>query len=243
MKLIILTTSYNCENYINKCLSSIVSQTYKNFTCYITDDMSTDNTVSKIKKFIKNDDRFVLIENKTKMYQAGNYDQVIRGNYDVDDDDICVEVDGDDWLPDSKTLQRVVDTYSYGDIWLANGSFRYHDGRPGFAQPHKDFVDIRQKPFTLTHLRTWKSFLWRRIKQEDLKDSNNDYWKIACDLSFMFPMVEMCGPEHYKFMHDINYIYNESNPLNEHKVNLPEVQKMNKIIRAFKPYELYNNKS
>ena len=38
-------------------------------------------------------------------------------------------------------------------------------------------------------------------------------------------------------MYDVNYIYNESNPLNEHKVNLNEVQRMNHIIRAFKPYE------
>ena len=237
MKLIVLTTSYNCENYIERSLSTIMSQSYKDFRCFITDDMSTDNTAEKIKNFIKNDDRFVLIQNQTKMYQAGNYVQIIRGDYNISDEDICVEVDGDDWLPDSKTFQRVVDTYNSGDVWLSNGSFKYHDGRPGFSQPHTTFEDIRQKPFTLSHLRTWKSFLWRSIKQEDLKDSNNNYWKIACDLAFMFPMVEMCGPEHYKFMYDVNYIYNESNPLNEHKVNFPEVQKMNQLIRGFKPYE------
>ena len=237
MGVIVLTTSYNCENYIERSLSTIMSQSYKDFRCFITDDMSTDNTAEKIKNFIKNDDRFVLIQNQTKMYQAGNYDQIIRGDYNISDEDICVEVDGDDWLPDSKTFQRVVDTYNSGDVWLSNGSFKYHDGRPGFSQPHTTFEDIRQKPFTLSHLRTWKSFLWRSIKQEDLKDSNNNYWKIACDLAFMFPMVEMCGPEHYKFMYDVNYIYNESNPLNEHKVNFPEVQKMNQLIRGFKPYE------
>jgi glycosyltransferase involved in cell wall biosynthesis len=237
MKVIVLTTSYNCEDYIERSLSTIMTQTYKNFKCYITDDMSTDGTVEKIKNFIKGDDRFVLIENKTKLYQSGNYDQVIRGEYDIDGEDICIEVDGDDWLPDSRVFERVVETYNGGDIWLLNGSFRYHDGRPGFSQPHTTFEDIRQKPFTLSHLRTWKVFLWRSINPEDLKDSEGNNWKIACDLAFMFPMVEMCGPEHYKFMYDINYIYNESNPLNEHKVNLNEVQRMNHIIRAFKPYE------
>lgn len=236
MKLIILTTTYNCENYINKCLSSIMSQTYKNFKCYITDDLSTDNTVTKIKNFIKNDDRFVLIENSTKLYQPGNYDQIIRGEYGVNDDDICVEVDGDDWLPDSETFQRVIDTYLSEDVWLSNGSFRYHDGRPGFAAPHKDFTNIRQKSFTLTHLRTWKSFLWKKIKQEDLKDENGEYWCVAGDLSFMFPMVEMCGSEHYKFMNEINYIYNESNPLNDHKVNMFKVNEIVKKIRNKTPY-------
>jgi hypothetical protein len=107
----------------------------------------------------------------------------------------------------------------------------------GFAQPHDNFENIRQKTFTLTHMRTWKSFLWKKIKPEDLKDKDGNYYKVAGDLSFMFPMVEMCGSEHYKFMYEINYIYNESNPLNEHKVDLSNVHKMNQIIRAFKPYE------
>ena len=90
--MIILTTSYNCENFIEKSLMTIMTQRFKDFTCYITDDLSTDNTVEIIKKTIQGDDRFVLIQNKTKMYQPGNYDQVIRG-LNVPDDEICVEID------------------------------------------------------------------------------------------------------------------------------------------------------
>jgi glycosyltransferase involved in cell wall biosynthesis len=236
MKIIVLTTTYNCEDYIERSLSTIMTQKYKNFKCYITDDLSTDGTVGRIKKLIKGDDRFILIENKTKMYQSGNYDQVIRGDYDIDDEDICVEVDGDDWLPDSGVFDRVLNTYESGDIWLANGSFKYHDGRNGFATPHNSFEDIRKKPFTLTHLRTWKSFLWKQIKQEDLKDENGEYWCVASDLSFMYPMAEMCGPEHYKFMNEINYIYNESNPLNDHKVNMFKVNEVVGKIRRKPPY-------
>jgi glycosyltransferase involved in cell wall biosynthesis len=48
--MIILTTSYNCKNFIEKSLMSIMSQRFKDFTCYITDDLSTDNTVDIIKK-------------------------------------------------------------------------------------------------------------------------------------------------------------------------------------------------
>ena len=79
--------------------------------------------------------------------------------------------------------------------------------------------------------------MWRKINQEDLKDEDGNYWGVAGDLSFMYPMAEMSGIEHYKFMNDINYIYNESNPLNDHKVNLPKVQTITQKIRAFKPYE------
>ena len=98
--MIILTTSYNCEKFVEKSLLSIMGQRFKDFTCYITDDLSTDNTVEIIKKTIQGDNRFVLIENKTKMYQPGNYNQIIRG-LNIHDDEICVEIDGDDWLPNS----------------------------------------------------------------------------------------------------------------------------------------------
>ena len=48
--MIVLTTTYNCENFIEKSLLSIMSQRFRDFKCYITDDMSTDNTVGVIKK-------------------------------------------------------------------------------------------------------------------------------------------------------------------------------------------------
>lgn len=75
-----------------------------------------------------------------------------------------------------------------------------------------------------------------KIKQEDLKDENGEYWSVAGDLSFMYPMAEMSGIEHYKFMSEINYIYNESNPINDHKVNMEKVLKIVNEIRRKKKY-------
>jgi glycosyltransferase involved in cell wall biosynthesis len=228
--MIILTTTYNCEKYVEKSLLSIMSQNFKDFTCYITDDMSTDNTVDIIKNTINGDSRFILIENQSKMYQAGNYDQVIRLR-EIPDNEICVEVDGDDWLPNSNVLTLVNEVYQDPNVWITSGSFRYHDGRPGFANPPTNFINIRKQAFTLSHLRTWKSWLWKKIKEEDLRDDNGNRWEIACDLAFMFPMVEMAGEEHFKFVSSINYIYNDLNPLNEHKVDLPKVSSTANIIR------------
>ena len=227
--MVILTTSYNCEKFIEKSLFSIMSQRYQDFTCYITDDVSTDNTVNIVRETIKNDPRFILIENKTKFFQPGNYDQIITSR-NIDGEEICVEVDGDDWLPDSNVFTRINEVYKDKDVWMTSGSFRYHDGRPGFANPPTNFSNVRKQTFTLSHLRTWKSWLWKKIKHEDLRDENNNYWNVAGDLSFMFPMFEMSGEKHYRFLSDINYIYNESNPINDHKVNMSNVlHTVNKI--------------
>jgi len=234
--MIVLTTTYNCEKFIEKSLLSIMSQRFKDFKCYVTDDMSTDNTLNIIKETIKNDSRFILIENHEKFYQPGNYEQVIRWR-GIEGDEICVEVDGDDWLPNSNVLTKINEIYQDENVWMTSGSFKYHDGRPGFANPPTKFTDIRKQTFTLSHLRTWKAWLWKKILPEDLKDENGKFWSVAGDLAFMFPMLEMSGEEHYRFLSDINYIYNESNPINDHKVNLNKVMTTVNKIRNKKEYQ------
>lgn len=232
----ILTTTYNCENFVERSLLSIMSQKHTDFTCYITDDMSTDNTVDIIKKTISGDNRFVLIENKSKFYQVGNYDQVIRWRA-LDGDEICVEVDGDDWLPNSNVFSYISKIYEDKNVWMTSGSFVYHDGRKGFANPPTNEVDVRKQVFTLSHLRTWKAWLWNKIDHNDLKDENGNYWDVSGDLAFMFPMFEMSGLEHFKFLTDVNYVYNESNPINEHKVYMSKVMATTNKIRNKPSYK------
>jgi len=236
--MVILTGFYNAEKYVERSISSIMSQSFKDFTCYITHDMSTDNSVNLIKELIKDDKRFILVDDyDKKLYQAGNFDRTIRYNKNISDDEVLIEVDGDDWLPDSKVFQRINDVYSNPDIWIANGSFRYSNGQPGFSSPQQDFLNLRKSRFTASHIRTWRAFLWRKIKEEDLKDENGNYWQWSGDLCFMYPMLEMSGEEHYKFMNEINYVYNEGNPINEHKVDMTMVNDHAQKIRNKKPYD------
>lgn len=234
--MIILTTAYNCENYIERCLLSIMSQRFRDFKCYITDDLSTDSTNEKIESVIKDDNRFVLIKNDFKLYQGGNYDQVIRLR-DLDGEEICVEIDGDDWLPNPNVLGKIDEIYKDSNVWMTSGSFKYHDGRLGFNRPITSLENIRKSNFTLSHMRTWKAWLWKKIDEKDLKDGDGKYYSVAGDLSFMWPMVEMSGLEHFKFINEILYVYNESNPINDHKVDLSRVRNTHNIIANKTPYK------
>ena len=121
-----------------------------------------------VKKIIKDDDRFIFIENKEKLYQPGNYDQIIRLQ-NIDDDEICLEVDGDDWLPNANVFGLINKVYEDPNVWMTSGSFKYHDGRPGFAKAPNTDIDVRKQTFTLSHMRTWKSWLWKQIKEENLE--------------------------------------------------------------------------
>jgi glycosyltransferase involved in cell wall biosynthesis len=236
-KLIIVVTSYNVGKYIERCLESIKNQTYENFKCYITDDLSTDDSVEKIKKIISQDNRFFLIENKEKRYQCGNYDLICRETEKIDDEDIVIEVDGDDYLSSDDVFNRIVDYYKYNNIWIANGSFIFESGGKGFTKEITDLTKIRVEPFTASHIRTWKVFLWRAIDVNDLKDENGNWWTAGGDLIFMYDMLEMAGLEHYKHMYEVNYVYNDSNPISDGRIHLEYVNKLNKLINNKKPKE------
>ena len=61
----VLMTVYNSEKYVLNSVESILLQKYKNFELIIVDDLSTDNTVSILKKI--KDERIKFYPMKEKL--------------------------------------------------------------------------------------------------------------------------------------------------------------------------------
>lgn len=59
MKVSIIIPSYNSQDYLSRCLDSVVNQVYKNIEIIIVDDASTDKTKEIIKKYADNDERII----------------------------------------------------------------------------------------------------------------------------------------------------------------------------------------
>lgn len=57
---------YNVEKYIEKCLESVINQTYKNIEIILINDGSTDSSLEKCEIFAKKDDRINLITKKNE---------------------------------------------------------------------------------------------------------------------------------------------------------------------------------
>ena len=81
-----------------------------------------------------------------------------------------------------------------------------------------------------------RAFLFREIDRNDLLDTDGKFFKMSGDAAMMYPMVEMAGNERVKYLKEINYTYNDSNPINEYKVDRPEQIRIDKYIRSKKPY-------
>lgn len=232
----VVSCFWNAEKYIGKCLESLQMQKFKDFKVYLIDDMSTDNSVSKIEKLIDGDIRFELIINQEKKFKLRNLDELIRT---FDDDDVVIELDGDDWLYLPTVLEEIDKTYQDSSVWITNGSFMYSNGSRGFSAKCSPLT-IRKDAFRFSHLRTWKAFLWKSIPIENLKETNGEYFKSGADVAYTFPLLELAGEKHYKFISSVLYVYNANSPYNDHKEGsasggLNEQSRVANIIRKKTP--------
>lgn len=65
----IIVPVYNVENYLEKCIQSICSQTYKNLEIILSDDGSTDQSGKICDKYACMDSRIKVIHKKMVDYR------------------------------------------------------------------------------------------------------------------------------------------------------------------------------
>lgn len=71
----VVIPAYNTQKYIEKCLSSVVNQTYKNLEIIVINDASTDTTLDIINKFSEKDSRIKSINHIQYMRTQNNRKQ------------------------------------------------------------------------------------------------------------------------------------------------------------------------
>ena len=86
-----------------------------------------------------------------------------------------------------------------------------------------------------SHLKTFRHDLWLSINPIDFLDNNGIYYTVASDLAIMFPMLEMAGYRQ-EFMKEVLYVYNDQNPISDHKIRRNSQILAAKEIRKKKKY-------
>lgn len=102
-KIAIIIPNYNYEEWIDKCLSSIANQTYKNYEVIFIDDVSTDNSV-KIAETFKDKMNIKIVRLKQKRYNGGARNEAYL--HLSDDVDYVWYVDSDDWITED-ALEKI----------------------------------------------------------------------------------------------------------------------------------------
>lgn len=101
----IIVPNYNNEKWLDKCLSSIEKQTFKDYFVVIVDDMSTDKSVEIIKSY-KDKFNMKLFELKEKRYNGGARNVAIKYNVSSE---YTLFLDSDDWFYKNDILQKIHD--------------------------------------------------------------------------------------------------------------------------------------
>ena len=241
---LVLMPSYQVAKWITLGINMLKLQSYQNWRCVIIDDHSTDNSYGIIEQQTYDDDRFEIRRNtKNNGSSLANY---IKG-FDIanpKDEDIVVWVDGDDWLAHNFVLEDLVKIYQKNDVWMTYGSWKVYPTGEEFPARYTDIPDwvhkqnaYRQWTYVYSHLRTHKAFLFRNLNRQDLWDDNSQrYYSEGNDTAYLFPLVEMSGPEHIYRNEEISLILNRENPLNDAKINLEKQKQTEWIIRNKQPY-------
>lgn len=103
-KIGIIIPNYNYEEWIDKCLTSIANQTYKNFEVIFCDDCSTDNSVNIAYKYVEKMN-IKIVQLQQKRLNGGARNEAYL--YLSDDVDYVYYIDSDDWLKDNKVLEKI----------------------------------------------------------------------------------------------------------------------------------------
>lgn len=89
----ILSPCYNVENFLPKCLDTIIGQTYSNLQIVLIDDGSKDNTWKIMQCYAAKDERIEIYhqENQGVAHTRNNLLDKVKGDY-------ILFVDSDDWM-------------------------------------------------------------------------------------------------------------------------------------------------
>jgi glycosyltransferase involved in cell wall biosynthesis len=208
---VFIITAYNNRDWASKCLQSVNSQKNRRFRIIYTDDCSNDGSDAVAYNLLSKNRNSVMIRNKVRKGQGFNRFSAVRMCYSHE---ICVILDGDDWLLHDEVLDILDSVYkkdvkaTYGQyrIWQDNNFLSHIYGIQEYDENTRRDTLYRQKPFFAWHLRTAYAELWKLIPASYLKVENE--WLDCCtDIAEMFCILELSEGKHCNIGSPV-YAYN-----------------------------------
>ena len=237
MKVSVIVPVYNAEDYIEKCLDSLINQSLKDIEIIVVDDGSTDDTykvVSKYKEKIK------LIKQKN-----GGVASARNKGLSVAEGEYIAFVDSDDWV-ELDMFSKLYNKAFENDYDAVECNFKYVDDNEewhGVIDVDTDVVSIddKKKYFIKMFPVIWNK-IYKRDKIKNIKFKDG-VW--AEDVEFLYrviPNIDTIG----KINEELYYYYqrekSESRLFDKRVYNY--IDNFNGIIDYYKKnkiYDLYKN--
>jgi GR25 family glycosyltransferase involved in LPS biosynthesis len=211
-KFVFIVPSYNnIDNYVIN-LNSIKRQIYPRHlfrTIYLL-DKSDDGTSDSVRNYIKDNNMGNCIEYIELAHRQRQAFARYIGFHKSFDDEICINLDGDDWLYDEFVLENLNNHYTKNNILVSYGSYYVYDSTcnnqgKSMGIPYNNILigtlqissDIkkdnmyRNGPWQSVHLRSAYAKLFKSIELRHFIDHEGKFFKMCTDYSEMYPVLEM----------------------------------------------------
>jgi glycosyltransferase involved in cell wall biosynthesis len=265
-RFIIVVAGRNNAAFVKQNLESILAQDYPNYKIAFFDDASDDGTaelameILGVKKaratFTRSKTSTTsgltpevsLTLEKTRQYKTW-YFANLEKEITINDTDILVFLDGDDFLACENVLSYLNEVYKQSNCWMTYGGMLVWNGGEDYVEPFPQNSEIpeqvkrerlyRRDMWRTSHLKTMRGFLWKHIDKRDLMPDGKAMVG-PDDLAIMFAALEMCPPDRIYRVKDSLYIYNHSQAnqhsraFTEHKATGIDYEGM---VRSREPYK------
>jgi len=225
----IISPFWNAAAYIEKNIRSVAAQDYDNYIHVLIDDCSTDDsyriaqeTIASLPEDIK--EKFYLRFNEENKGCIYNQLQLVKDF--VDEDDIVMLLDGDDWLINNNTIfQYYNDLYDQGYEFTYGSMWSVVDNIPLIAQEYP--LEVRRNKsyrdyhfnwkIPYTHLRTCLGAHFEDLDEDKFK-VDGEWMKSGADNPLFYELIERADSDKIYCNREIVCMYNDANPLNDYKV-------------------------
>jgi len=209
-KISVIVPVYNDEKYIERCIKSILAQSFEDFELILTDDGSTDGSGKICDKFAADDKRIKTLHAKNRGVSRARNDslKIATGKR------ICF-VDSDDYVEKDylKVLFEAAEKYK-ADIAICGVRLRDENntGSDSEAKPAKDYlinrsdfskymhILLEQKKLNYVYAKIYKSEI---IKNNnilfDIKTSLGEDTIFVCDILKHTNRISVVGGNYYNY--------------------------------------------
>ena len=259
-RFVYIVPSYNNKDWYKRNIDSMIYQKNTNWHMIYIDDCSDDGTFDLVKEYLSDKgmmDKCTLIRQDKQYGQA--YNRYLAYHL-CNDEDVCILLDGDDWLIDDTVLDYLDDFMKREDVDMTYGFFKYFvNGKTKETKKHSDYskecvlnktyrdiVAPKNKNWKAVHLRVMKAKYLKNINPFDFLDPNLNMIRCCTDWMESLSCLEQSNGRH-KIVDRYLMVYNRDNSVRHktsyyNKINKDYRKIIEDIIKGIKPYTYSPNK-
>lgn len=178
----IIVPVYNVESYLQRCVESMINQTYRNIEILLIDDCSKDGSLELCNQYAKQDSRISVYQNSSNMGQA--YSRQV--GLDIAQGDWIMFLDSDDEF-DLHAVETMVSFVEKYDVDMVFSSYTViKSGQIGVCRANIDNGAYKRKDFLSKCLTDVNWNVMCCIGSKIYKKSVLDQYNIKFDPQYKF---------------------------------------------------------